>query len=152
MRPFQTSSVPTRSKDIDFLRKNRAACQCRAEKELILVDPPPHGGGGKARFTIEIEVDGGANSLMAAGKGPVFGNCDVDGLQEQLEDGLRVMAEPLMARPRIAGRHPGNDQRLEPQREPGMGGLERSHAAVPKPGIGADDAGAWADDGRLPAE
>src|SRR3954469_19797835 len=103
MRPFQTSSVPTRSKDIDFLRKHRAACQCRAEKELVLVDSPPHRGGGKAGFTIEIKVDGGANSLMAARKRPVFRNRHVDGLQEQLEDGLRVVAEPLMARPRIPG-------------------------------------------------
>src|SRR4051812_10496092 len=97
MRPLQTSSLPTRSNDIDLLRKHRAAGQRSAEKQLVLVNSPPHRGGGKARFTIEIEVDGGGDCLVIAGQGLVLGHCDVDGLQQQLEDGLRVVAEALVS-------------------------------------------------------
>src|SRR4051812_30049330 len=103
MRPLQTSSLPTRSKDIDFLREHRTACQSRTEEQLVLVDTPPHRRGRKARATIEIGLDGSADSLVAAGQRLVLRKRDVDRLEEELQDALRVVAEPLMAPPRVAG-------------------------------------------------
>src|SRR3954471_23285152 len=135
IRPLQMCSVPTRSKDTDFLRKDRAACQSRPEKQLVLVDSAPHGGGGKARATIEIEVDGGADSLMATRQRLMLGQRHVNGLQQELEHGLRVVAEALMAFARVARGHPRDDQRLEPQRQCRMRGFQSRHAAVAKPGV-----------------
>ena len=82
MRPLQTYSVPTRSNDIYFLRKHRATCQSSAEEQLVLVDFPPHRGGGKTRATIAIEVDGGTDSLVAARQLAVVGKGDVDRLEQ----------------------------------------------------------------------
>src|SRR3954452_19098114 len=110
IRPLQMCSVPTRSKDTNFLRKHRAACQSRPEKQLVLVDSAPHRGGGKARATIEIEVDGGADCLMAARERLVLGQSYVNRLQQKLQDGLRVVAEALVALARVAGGHPRGDQ------------------------------------------
>src|SRR3954454_18002623 len=96
MRPLQTSSVPTRSNDIDLLSKHRATCQRRAEKQLVLVNSPAHRGSGKARATIAIEVDGGADCLVEPWKLLMFGHGDVHRLQQKLEDRLRVVAEALV--------------------------------------------------------
>jgi hypothetical protein len=79
MRPFQTTSLPTRSNDIDLLRKDGTACESRTEKQPILVYPAPHSGGGQTGGTIAIEVDGGADALMVARQGLWFRQRDVDG-------------------------------------------------------------------------
>src|SRR3954471_14128510 len=130
MRPLQSSSLPTRSKDIDLLCQYGAACERRAKKQLVLVDSPPHRRSGKAGFTIEIEVDGGADCLVIAGKRLMLGQRDVNGPQQKLEDGPRVVAEALVARARVATRHRGHDQRLQPQGQSCVSGLEGGHAAV----------------------
>src|SRR3954470_12155924 len=146
MRPLQTSSLPTRSKDIDFLRKDRAACQSRPEKELVLVDPPPHRRSGKARATIEIEVDGGADCLMTARKRLMLGHGDVNGPEEELQNGLRVVAEALVAGPRVAAGHARDDQRFAAERQRRVGGFERGHAPVAEARVAAEDARARPDD------
>src|SRR4051794_16926001 len=138
MRPLQTSSLSTRSNDIDLLRKHGAACQRRAKKQLVLVNSPPHGAGGQARATIEIEVDGGADSLMTAGERLMLGQCDVDGLEEELQDRLGVVAQALVAGARIAFGHPRDDQRLAAKSQGGVRRFERCHAAVAETAVGAD--------------
>jgi hypothetical protein len=135
---------------MDLLSKHRATCQSRAEKQLVLVDPPPHRRGGEARATIAIEVDGGADSLVVTRKREVFGQSDVDRPQQELEDGAGVVAESLVAFAWIAARHPRDDQRLEAEREGRVGRFERRHAAVAERRFAADDAGARADDGGVP--
>src|SRR3954447_1085868 len=68
MRPFQISSLPTRSYHTDLLRKHRTTRQGGPKEQPILVDTPPHRGGRQAGGTIAIEVDGGADSLVVAGQ------------------------------------------------------------------------------------
>src|SRR4051812_18982411 len=150
MRPLQTSSVPTRSNDIDLLSQYRATCQSRTEEQLVLVNSPAHRGSGKARATIAIKVDGGADSLVEPGKRLMFGQCDVNGLQQQLEHRLRVVADALMPGTRVTARHPRHDQGPEAKRQRRVGRFERGHAAVAQGGLGADDARTWADHDGLP--
>src|SRR4051795_412108 len=130
IRPLQMCSVPTRSKDTNFLRKHRAACQSRPEEELVLVDSAPHRGSRKARVTIEIEVDGGADSLMPPGKRLVRGQSHVNRLEKKLQDRSRVVAEAPMTLARVARGHSRHDQRLEAERQRRMGGFQRGHATV----------------------
>src|SRR3981189_1969886 len=69
IRPFQTSSVPTRSNAIDLLCQNGATGKGGAKEQLVLVDFPPHRRRGQARATIAIEVDGdGAPPMTRAGQ------------------------------------------------------------------------------------
>src|SRR3954454_7730465 len=135
MRPLQTSSLPTRSNDIDLLSKHRATCQSGAEEQLVLVNSPSHGGIGEARATIAIEVDGGADSLVVAGKPLLFGQGNVYGAQKQLQNCGRVVAEALVSGARVPGGHARDDQRFVAEGERSVGRFEGGHAAVAEGGF-----------------
>ena len=93
MRPFHTCSVPIRSNAIQFLREHRATRQGRAEEELVLVDSPPHRGRGQAGATIAIEIGVAHTGVVCTGNGGCLarGQRDLDGLQEQAQDGRGVV-------------------------------------------------------------